>query len=252
MNGEKQIFRAIDNHVHVGWYSDGYHSPKEIWSSVVFAGINEFAVSSTSTCAEQYKLVVREMRELQRLCGEKVHPILWLTPRMMKTYGIRYMLHSKVKWKGIKMHWLAHPEWGRNERLLQQGLSIVKQLRVPLLLHSGEQDCCQPHLYAPICRELSDTTIVIAHGRPIDQTIELLEEFQNVVVDTAFMPTEHVVNLVEKGFEDRIAFGTDTPIQLVYDDSKSVSVHVKNQIEELVAELPPPIISKILSNNLYK
>lgn len=242
----------IDNHVHVGWFLDGYHSSKEMYDATISAEISEFAVSSTSTCAEQYKLVVREMRELQRLCGEKVHPILWLTPRMMKTYGIRYMLHSKVKWKGIKMHWLAHPEWGRNERLLQQGLSIVKQLRVPLLLHSGEQECCQPHLYAPICRELSDTTIVIAHGRPIDQTIELLEEFQNVVVDTAFMPTEHVVNLVEKGFEDRIAFGTDTPIQLVYDSSKSVSVHVKNQIEELVEELPPPIISKILSNNIYK
>lgn len=242
----------IDNHVHVGWFVNGYHSPKEIWNTAISLELNEIAVSSTSTCVEKYKLVVREMRELLRLGGEKVHPILWLTPRMMKTYGIRYMLHSKVEWKGVKMHWLAHPEWGRDERLLQQGLSIVKQLRVPLLLHSGEQECCQPHLYAPICRELSDTTIVIAHGRPIDQTIDLLEEFPNVVVDTAFMPTEHVVKLVEKGFEDRIAFGTDTPIQLVYDDSKPVSVHVKNQIDELGAELPHPILSKILSNNLYK
>lgn len=23
----------IDNHVHVGWYTDGYHSPKEIWQA---------------------------------------------------------------------------------------------------------------------------------------------------------------------------------------------------------------------------
>ena len=23
----------IDNHVHVGWYRDGYHSPKEIWEA---------------------------------------------------------------------------------------------------------------------------------------------------------------------------------------------------------------------------
>ena len=51
----------IDNHVHVGWYTDGYHSPKEVWQAELDAGIDEIAVSSTSTCAELYKLVVREM-----------------------------------------------------------------------------------------------------------------------------------------------------------------------------------------------
>ena len=74
----------IDNHVHVGWFTDGYHSPKEVWNSAIAAGINGMVVSSTSTCAELYKDVRRELRELKRLGGDRVHPVLWLTPRMLK------------------------------------------------------------------------------------------------------------------------------------------------------------------------
>lgn len=45
----------IDNHVHIGWYADGYHYPKSVWMAEIEAGINEIAVSSTSTCAELYR-----------------------------------------------------------------------------------------------------------------------------------------------------------------------------------------------------
>lgn len=241
----------IDNHVHVGWYTDGYHSPQEIWNAAKSSGIDEIAVSSTSICAEKYKLVVREMRELLRMGGDKVHPVLWLTPRMLRTYGIRYMLHSKINWEGVKLHWLAHPEWGRNRQILQQALDIVKQLDVPLLLHSGEQDCCQPHLFVPICKELK-STIVLAHGRPLEQTILLLKEYPNTMVDTAFMPAEHVIRLVAEGYEDRIAFGTDTPIQMVYDTATPISLQIKKQVDELTAGLPNLTLSKILSRNLFK
>ena len=65
----------IDNHVHVGWYTDCYHSPMEVWQAEREAGVNEIVVSSTSTCAELYKLVVREMRELICLGGSRVHPL---------------------------------------------------------------------------------------------------------------------------------------------------------------------------------
>ena len=37
----------IDNHVHVGWFTDGYHSPKEIWGSEMAAGVDGMAVAST-------------------------------------------------------------------------------------------------------------------------------------------------------------------------------------------------------------
>lgn len=250
MNGEKPTSNVIDNHVHVGWYLDGYHSPREIWNAAISAGVNEIAVSSTSTCAEKYKLVVREMKELIRISNGRVSPILWITPRMLRTYGIRFMLHSKIEWKGVKMHWLAHPEWGRNKTLLQRGLNIVKQLNVPLLLHSGVQDSCQPHLYSQICKKMKDTTIIIAHGRPVEQTLELLKDYDNVIVDTAFMPIEDVNLLVKKGYAARIAFGTDTPIQLLFDSSKPLAQHIQNTIKE-ISEVLPYQSSNILDHKIY-
>ncbi len=74
----------IDNHVHVGWYRDGYHSPKEIWEAETAAGVDEICVSSTSTCAELYDIVIEEMIELKRL-GEEVRctPSSGLLPKCL-------------------------------------------------------------------------------------------------------------------------------------------------------------------------
>lgn len=100
----------IDNHVHVGWYRDGYHSPKEIWEAETAAGVDEICVSSTSTCAELYDIVIEEMIELKRLGGSRVHPILWITPQMLKSEKIDKMFLSDIEWQGIKIHPEAHNE----------------------------------------------------------------------------------------------------------------------------------------------
>ena len=55
--------------MHVGWYTNGYHTPLEVWKAEKDAGIDDIVVSSTSTCAELYKLVVQEIKELIRLGG---------------------------------------------------------------------------------------------------------------------------------------------------------------------------------------
>ena len=37
----------IDNHVHVGWYTDSYHSPSEVWQAELEAGIEEIIIVAT-------------------------------------------------------------------------------------------------------------------------------------------------------------------------------------------------------------
>lgn len=241
----------IDNHIHIGWYSDGYHSPREVWKAIHAVGVDEIAVSSTSTCCEAYKLVARELKELKRLGGASVHPILWLTPRMLKTYGLRYMLHCGVEWEGVKMHWLAHPEWAHNRSLLNKAIGIVRDLNTPLLLHSGEHDCCQPHLFAPVCEALNDTTIIIAHGRPINQTISLMKAFSNTMVDTAFMPKESLKALAKEGMLERIIFGTDTPIPSLF-TSLPIQQCIINDINNLYEVMGKEKAEVILSRTPFK
>ena len=223
----------IDNHVHVGWFTDGYHTPKEVWDSAMAAGINGMAVASTSTCAELYKDVCRELRELIKLGGDKVHPILWLTPRMLKVkYALPYMLHSRIMWQGVKIHSEAHPEWVHNTQLLNKALNVARSLDVPVLIHTGNYDCSHAGLFKNTIAENTDLTFVLAHGRPINETIDILNSNDNVYVDTAFMPMADLKELVAEGLSDRILFGTDAPINKVFYNNLSTSDYIIERIKE--------------------
>lgn len=221
-----------------------------MWKAEQDAGIDEIVVSSTSTCAELYKLVVREIRELVRLGGSRIHPLLWLTPRMMKTWGISYMLHSKIQWQGIKMHWAAHHEWYYNQKLLLGSLEVARKLQVPVLLHTGEFKECRAGVFFNLCKQNNDLTFVLAHGRPIEETKSILIECPNVYVDTSFMPFEQIKELVDAGFSKRILFGTDAPINLLYYE-ESTSDYIKKNLVELQKILTAKQFEIIISNKLY-
>lgn len=240
-----------DNHVHIGWYSDGYHNPEDVWKAELEAGIEEIVVSSTSTCAELYKLVVLEMKELVKLGGSRIHPVLWITPRMMKTWGISYMIHSKIKWEGVKMHWQAHREWYYNRKLLHNALEVARRMNVPVLFHTGEFKECRVGIFTDVCKQYSDLTFVLAHGRPLDETENVLIECPNVYVDTAFMPATHVKYLADAGFCDRILFGTDVPINLQYDKELGNTEYINEQINALKKELLSGQFDTLMKNRFY-
>lgn len=240
-----------DNHVHMGWYTDGYHSPLEVWQSEQEAGVDEIVVSSTTTCAELYKVVVREMKELIRLGGNSIHPVLWLTPRMMKTWGIRYMLHSKIKWQGVKMHWMAHREWYYNKKLMNDALDVARKLSVPVLLHTGNYKECHAGVFMTLCQNNPDLIFVLAHGRPIDETLEVLSQCANTYVDTAFMPVEDFKIMVEAGFSKRILFGTDAPINLLFYKYMTTADYIKSSIETIKKEFLPSVQNQVFSNKVY-
>jgi len=241
-----------DAHVHVGWYLDGYHAPGDVWQSVVAAGIGEIYVSSTSTCAERYKLVVREMRELRRLGGERIHPLLWLTPRMLRTWGLRYMLRSKVKWQGVKMHWEAHREWFYNRKLVAQALAVTRQLQVPLLLHTGQFKECHAAVFEPLVAQHGDITFILAHGRPIEETLRLLSRYENVYADTAFMPVGDVLRLVEAGFGSRVLFGTDAPINLLFYKDLTTTEYLRRTIQELQRTIGEAAFRQLATQNVRR
>ena len=238
----------IDNHVHIGWYTNGYNAPEYVWKDEIRAGIKSIVVSSTSTCAELYKLVVREFTSLNTITGNKssILPILWLTPKMLTTWGIRHMLKSKIKWKGIKMHWMAHKQWYYDKKIQNKALSIARELNVPILLHTGYDKECQAIVFKNICEQNPDLIFILAHGKPILDTIEILRLFPNVWTDTAFMPIEDIQLLKEEGLTDRTMFGSDAPINRIYYPDLSTEEYLKARIEEVKGVAP-----EILSNCVY-
>ena len=237
-----------DNHVHIGWYTNGYHTPLEVWKAEKDAGIDDIVVSSTSTCAELYKLVVQEIKELIRLGGSRIHPILWITPRMMKTWGISYMIHSRIKWEGVKMHWQAHREWYYNHKILHNALDVARWMEVPVLLHTGNYKECHTSVFLDLCKQYNELDFVLAHGCPIDETTEVLSQCPNVRVDTAFMPAEDVKLLCKNGYADRVLFGTDAPINLLFYKDMSTVEYIRWCISNLKDALTPEQFETVMNN----
>ena len=209
----------IDSHVHVGWYINGYHSPLAVWGSLYKAGVSKICVSSTSICAELYNNVKTEFYQLIALAGrDNIKPILWITPKMIKKkWPLKYLFKSKIEWYGIKLHYIAHPQFANSIFWETNYIQIAKRLgNVPVLLHTGEWDTCRAAVFQQIIVDNPDLTFALAHGRPIHETIFLMKQYPNMWTDTAFMPIEDIKKLKEECLTARTIFGSDAPINRIY------------------------------------
>lgn len=142
------------------------------------------------------------------------------------------MLHSKIKWQGIKLHFESHPEWSKNRTLLNKALDVAKLLDVPVLLHTGNFEVSHAGRFKDVIQDHSEQTFILAHGRPIDEAIDVLLSCSNTYVDTAFMPMSDLQKLVEEGLTDRILFGTDAPINKVFFKEIDTSMYIRDTINQ--------------------
>ena len=239
----------IDNHVHIGWFRDGYHSPLEVWTALKRAGIDKCVVSSTSTCADLYHNILTEFHQLIALAGKKnVKPLLWISPDMIiRKWPLKKLLKSKIEWKGIKLHYISHPHFSKRKEWVNSAILIAYALgKVPVLFHTGEWDTCHAGIFEPLIAEYPDLKFVLAHGRPIDETIYLMKKYPNAWTDTAFMPVEHIKRLKKENLFDRVLFGSDAPINKIYYPNQFTSEYLKERIEEIKKINP-----KILERTIY-
>ncbi len=241
----------IDNHVHVGWFRDGYHSPAEICNTELEAGVDEICVSSTSTCAELYDLVVDEMLELKSLAGDKVHPILWVTPQMLTDNHLEQMLSASVAWEGVKIHPRAHPAWVEDKLLTAKVAELATSLKVPMLIHTDEDHSANAETYEYLYETHPEQLFILAHGKPLDQILRLLPKYKNLVVDTAFMDIKHIQKICSEGHANRVIFGTDAPINRLF-INKSTSQYIKDCISDIKKYLPPEEADWTLRTTFYR
>ena len=90
----------------------------------------------------------------------------------------------------------------------------------------------------------------MAHGRPIDETISVMKQCPNTFVDTAFMPTENILSLVNEGFVKRILWGTDYPIIKFYERNINYCKYYNSIINELKESINEYDYKMITGENL--
>lgn len=199
----------IDTHAHVGQYFRLYISPLAISQLMGQAGVGYYAVSSTTMCEENYPKVVAELQELVALDGDKVLPVMWVTPEGLKG-NIAWFLESGIKWRMLKIHpYLNQTEWMPGGGLLEEAIEIARELRVPLLIHTGNELCCQSGLFEPAVLGNPDINFVLAHGRPLRQAIDMIGKCDNAYADSAFMPIGDMRRIVQAGLSHKLLWGTD-------------------------------------------
>lgn len=241
-----------DSHIHVGQFREIYEQPKELVKYLFKVGVTHFAVSSTSICKDNYIKAIAEIREVITLAPSCVFPILWITPLSLQNGGVKLFLDSGINWKCIKIHpWLTPGEWSRDSANIKKAIELSRRMKLPFLIHTGETEGCLPSLFEDVIKENSDIYFILAHGRPISETINLMKKYKNVWTDTAFMPIKHVSLLCQNYLSDRILWGSDYPIPKYYYPDLDICEYYKNLIFQLKQSVNKEDFEKITHINFY-
>lgn len=223
----------VDSHIHVGQYFDRYFSPQQISSFMKAVGADYYAVSSTTMCEENYPKVLDELHELIRLDGDKVLPVMWITPEGLKG-NIAWFLESDIRWRCIKIHPYLHQEsWAAESDNSKEVVEIARELKVPLLIHTGNESCCNAKVFEHLILKNSDVLFILAHGRPIEDAIGLAEKYSNAYIDTAFMPIVDMKAIISHGLSHKLLWGTDMCIPAHFYPNADMREYYKWNITEL-------------------
>lgn len=221
----------IDTHIHVGQFNDLYFSPSAIHELIEQLDVDYYVVSSTSQCEEDYPKVLSEMDELIRLDGGKVLPMMWITPEALQG-NIAWYLESDIKWRMLKIHpFLNQTEWNTKKELFEEVLDISREMRMPLLIHTGNEKCCKASLYEQAIKNNPDITFILAHGRPIDSALQIAAIYDNTYIDSAFMPVEHMKMFVDGELSEKLLWGTDMCIPKYFNRSLNLATYYKSKLQ---------------------
>lgn len=244
---------VFDSHIHFGQFYDICTTPKELLDYLNSVGVAAFTASSTSICEGDYDKVITEMQELVEAGGSKIYPVLWVLPQMLEDGGLEKFMDSGINWKCVKIHPQLHPtKWLADERCIVSVCRFASTLLVPLLIHTGEMSGCYPKQFEHVIKRFPNLVFILAHGRPIEQTVSLMKTYQNVWTDTAFMPINNVVRLCDEKLSDRVLWGTDYPIPKFFFKDLDMKTYYQDLLLELHNSVSESDYDKITKNNFQK
>ena len=209
-----------DSHVHIGQYEDRYYDPLEIMDVVISTGLEGMSFSSTSSCIENVLYSEIEKEIVSFLSGisytaEIIRPFFWYIPDYINQNITIESAFGSIPYKGIKIHPFAH-NWdfddSRHLEALHGLFDYAGENNLPVLIHTGRSAVDNANRFEPFISEYRNVKFILAHCRPIDTAIEMLNKYANAYCDTAFTPKINIQRIISAGFKDRIILGSDFPI----------------------------------------
>lgn len=206
-----------DAHIHVGYYNrygqdePFYYSPRRVCSVLKKCGVDEFIYSSTSmqTWGVVFDDVHKEMLEVQRLFGHGAHPFLWVSRGYLRTDPsaslVSFGFYEGIKLHGLEMSWIVDGD------KLEPILMTAEKYNKPVMVHTGHGVNVSPLKYLPYIKKHPKVRFNFAHGCPLHETMQCLNEAPNLFVDVSCMSEADIEKLSNSVFTDRVLWGTDFP-----------------------------------------
>ncbi|MCQ2330471.1 MAG: amidohydrolase family protein [Paludibacteraceae bacterium] len=241
-----------DAHIHIGQFRDLYSTPQCVWNFLRGEGVEKFAVSTSTTCSEDYEKCMAEMQEIVHIGGEQIAPVFWISPSMLHNGWFEKFINCGIHWRCLKIHGYMH-SWSENE--IEQVITQAQQMNIPILFHTGGRAESDAGSYLTICQRHPEQIFVLAHARPIEQALAVMKAYPNVYADTAFTPIDAVKQLIDEGFASRVLFGTDYPLQRVFYPNDDISAMYQKQIADIQALMTTEqwdLVSHINFEKLYQ
>lgn len=213
-----QIFDSLapkicDCHVHHGQFREDFYDPKQIVRWFDELGIDKVGIMTVGISGET------DFFQDQKLMGslpvEKFIPYLWLTPEMVDSDPTLRIFDS-LNYKVIKIHAYARKEWDAMPDKIRTVIHAAYTKGVPVMFHTGGWRGSNAIQFYKYCREFPEVAFILAHGKPISQTLTVLKGAKNAYVDNSFMSIENMRMICDAGLSHKILFGTDFPIMKTF------------------------------------
>ena len=210
----------IDNHIHIGQFREIYYDPVEVIHIVMEKCVEGLCFSSTSTCTQDitYSKVEDEIsKTLAHIAWtpEVARPFLWYIPAFTEQGVGLVRAMDTLPYKGIKLHPLAH-HWDLEEdkivRLLNEIFEYAGHNGLPVLIHTGNSGIDAAGVFSNFFSVYPETKFILAHCRPLNEAVELIQRYPNVLGDTAFLAKSDFQKIIQENLVEKVIFGSDFPI----------------------------------------
>jgi len=236
----------LDSHVHIGQFQEEYYDFDVIFDIIFNSGsADKIVYSSTSSCIPdvKYDFVRKEIEAvLKKYPADIAAPFFWVVPDYINQ-GIKVeAVMDELSYGGFKLHPFGN-DWNfendtKQCEILHEVFDYADKRQMRIVIHTGESGVDSPGRFERFFGGYKNAKIILAHCRPADEAIKMMQKYPNIFGDTAFVPKERIDEIESAGFGERLIFGTDFPITH-YFYSRENGISLKEQYKrDLLSKSP--------------
>lgn len=262
----------IDTHVHIGRILNFNMKKEDVLYSMQQYGI-DYALVSDCRAAEfdhhLHKLpfflqtpqivCLQETIDFAAAHPDRIGAALWMKPHQENADRKVYELieQNRPLVKALKFH-PFHSFLPFDDAKMDAYMELARCFRLPVVTHTGGTDAASCRRVYEMAKRHTDISFVMVHmglGTDNSEAISLIGELPNLYGDTTWVPMEHTIDFIRKNGDDKILFGSDSPI-----DGKDTYLHNKagdrsiyqDYFHVLPERISPESYHKLMADNAIR